>query len=367
MEIHTDPADPQDMSSWSRDDVAARILAGDLLIVYSGHLLRIPDAWLDAHPAGPLAILHFVGRDATDEIQAYHPDDTLALISRYSIGRVHVPSAGWEPLLPPVMSGWVRTLRPDGSRAWFNEARAVRPASHVLLVQTDNNQPAQAAPTLDAIEPPPTVLSLDIQTAHSKAYRDLHQRIIDAGLYKTPYLTGYGPEVLRYAFLGSLSAYAYANHWFMSSAVFLGLMWHQLVFTAHDLGHMGVTHNWAIDRLLGIFIADFIGGLSIGWWVDVSVFFFLPHMLELMSNRITISIIVRLPLPLEALTDLSQWFPIILLSTWPLFSNTLSDLILVILTLNTYPFLLYPPHLCPPCGLRTTNASCTLITLQNLF
>ena len=277
MEIHTDPADPQDMSSWSRDDVAARILAGDLLIVYSGHLLRIPDAWLDAHPAGPLAILHFVGRDATDEIQAYHPDDTLALISRYSIGRVHVPSAGWEPLLPPVMSGWVRTLRPDGSRAWFNEARAVRPASHVLLVQTDNNQPAQAAPTLDAIEPPPTVLSLDIQTAHSKAYRDLHQRIIDAGLYKTPYLTGYGPEVLRYAFLGSLSAYAYANHWFMSSAVFLGLMWHQLVFTAHDLGHMGVTHNWAIDRLLGIFIADFIGGLSIGWWVDVSVFFFTSY------------------------------------------------------------------------------------------
>ncbi|KAF7784649.1 hypothetical protein Agabi119p4_814 [Agaricus bisporus var. burnettii] len=45
-------------------------------------------------------------------------------------------------------------------------------------------------------------------------------------------------------------------------------MWHQLVFTAHDLGHNGVTHNWTLDRLIAIVIADFIGGLSIGWWVD---------------------------------------------------------------------------------------------------
>jgi len=45
-------------------------------------------------------------------------------------------------------------------------------------------------------------------------------------------------------------------------------MWHQLVFTVHDLGHMGVTHDWAWDRAMAIFCADFIGGLSIGWWVD---------------------------------------------------------------------------------------------------
>ena len=43
-------------------------------------------------------------------------------------------------------------------------------------------------------------------------------------------------------------------------------MWHQLVFTAHDAGHMGITHDPIIDTLIGILIADFIGGLSIGWW-----------------------------------------------------------------------------------------------------
>ena len=49
------------------------------------------------------------------------------------------------------------------------------------------------------------------------------------------------------------------------------MVWHQLVFTVHDLGHMGVTHNWAWDRLMAILIADFIGGLSVSWWVDVSL------------------------------------------------------------------------------------------------
>jgi len=29
-----------------------------------------------------------------------------------------------------------------------------------------------------------------------------------------------------------------------------------------------VTHNWAIDRILAILIADWVGGLSIGWWVE---------------------------------------------------------------------------------------------------
>ncbi|PFH50815.1 hypothetical protein AMATHDRAFT_47622 [Amanita thiersii Skay4041] len=261
---------------WHRNDIAARILAGDILIIYDNHLLRIPHSWLNAHPGGSLALLHFVGRDATDEIQAYHLDDTQKLISRYSIGRVHVPDSGWEPLLPPVMSGWVSTLSRDGNREWVHEADAFRspintknlPSSQVLLVEKNSFLPASDSPTAETINPPPTNLSLEIQTKHSKAYRELHKRIVDAGLYKTPYLTGYGPEVLRYTLLGCLSAYAYSNGWFMFSAVFLGLMWHQLVFTAHDLGHMGVTHNWTTDRLIAILIADFIGGLSIGWWVQ---------------------------------------------------------------------------------------------------
>lgn len=52
----------------------------------------------------------------------------------------------------------------------------------------------------------------------------------------------------------------------MTSAVFLGLFWQQIMFTAHDAGHRGITGNFVADTLIGAFIADFCCGLSIGWW-----------------------------------------------------------------------------------------------------
>ncbi|KAJ7092661.1 fatty acid desaturase-domain-containing protein [Mycena epipterygia] len=247
------------MTAWTREAVAAGILAGDNLVVYNDLLLRIPAKWLDQHPGGALSILHFVGRDAADEIESYHPAHVLDLVRRYKVGTVELP---WRPLVPPVMSGWVRT----SSSAWFKEADAVRTGgTQILLVQ--KRPDGDNAPTRDTLEPPPTTLSPEDQARHSAAYKILHNRVRDAGLYDTRYITGYGPEVLRYALLASLSAYAYSHAWFITSAVFLGLFWQQLTFVAHDLGHLGVTHNWTIDRLLGILIADWIGGLSIGWWV----------------------------------------------------------------------------------------------------
>ena len=39
---------------------------------------------------------------------------------------------------------------------------------------------------------------------------------------------------------------------------------------AHDAGHTGVTGNWWWDRVIGMTVADWIGGLSLGWWCDVS-------------------------------------------------------------------------------------------------
>ncbi|KAF7347887.1 Delta 8-sphingoloid desaturase protein [Mycena venus] len=248
---------------WTREAVAAEILAGECLVIYHDLLLRIPKTWLEKHPGGVLSILHFVGRDATDEIAAYHPDHVLELVRRYKVGTVELP---WQPLVPPVMSGWVRT----SSNAWYNEADAVRSASNtqILLVPAKQHADAADAPTRETLEPGLSTLSLEDQARHSAAYKVLHKRIRDAGLYNTRYLAGYGPEVLRYTLLGGLSAYAYWHSWFIASAVFLGLMWQQLTFVAHDLGHVSVTHNWAIDRLLGILVADWIGGLSIGWWVN---------------------------------------------------------------------------------------------------
>lgn len=260
---------------WTRQEIAERIVQGENLVIYRGQLLKIPHSWLQAHPGGALAILHFVGRDATDEIEAFHAEPTMASkVKNYLVGRVELNKSGsWEPLTPPVANGWMYRSK-EG--AWVREAN-VRTQEHdgsllsseILLVGVDAKEKG-SAPTLESLQapPPPPSIRLDEQTEHSKSYRELHQRIIDADLYQTPYLTGYGPEVARYLLGAALSAFAFMHGWYMTSAFFLGLVWHQLTFTAHDLGHMGVTHNWVFDRIIGTFIADFCGGLSIGWWVD---------------------------------------------------------------------------------------------------
>jgi delta8-fatty-acid desaturase len=38
------------------------------------------------------------------------------------------------------------------------------------------------------------------------------------------------------------------------------------MFTAHDAGHRGITHNFLADSLIAMFVANFCCGLSIGWW-----------------------------------------------------------------------------------------------------
>lgn len=53
----------------SRNDVEAAIVEGRTLIIVDGEVLQV-NAWLPYHPGGDKAILHMVGRDATDEVNA---------------------------------------------------------------------------------------------------------------------------------------------------------------------------------------------------------------------------------------------------------------------------------------------------------
>ena len=43
------------------------IASGKHIVISEGRVLQL-DGWLDKHPGGKLAIMHMVGRDATDEI-----------------------------------------------------------------------------------------------------------------------------------------------------------------------------------------------------------------------------------------------------------------------------------------------------------
>ncbi len=96
-------------------------------------------------------------------------------------------------------------------------------------------------------------------------YRILNDRIRAEGLYQCDY-TSYLFEISRYLLLFSMFLLCLRMGWYGTSGLSLGFFWHQLVFTAHDAGHMGITHSFAVDTVIGIVIADFLGGLSLGWW-----------------------------------------------------------------------------------------------------
>ena len=53
----------------TRRQVEGMIADGKSLIVVDGNVLKL-DAWLEFHPGGDKVIMHMVGRDATDEINA---------------------------------------------------------------------------------------------------------------------------------------------------------------------------------------------------------------------------------------------------------------------------------------------------------
>lgn len=53
--------------TYSRRRIEGLIAAGRIIVITEGRVLQL-DGWLDKHPGGRLAVLHMVGRDATDEI-----------------------------------------------------------------------------------------------------------------------------------------------------------------------------------------------------------------------------------------------------------------------------------------------------------
>lgn len=53
----------------TRRQVEGMIADGKSIIIVDGNVLKL-DAWIRFHPGGDKAIMHMVGRDATDEVNA---------------------------------------------------------------------------------------------------------------------------------------------------------------------------------------------------------------------------------------------------------------------------------------------------------
>ncbi|GMK56792.1 hypothetical protein CspeluHIS016_0306320 [Cutaneotrichosporon spelunceum] len=282
------PKPPRELPVWSRVDIARRICDGSQLVICNNMVLNVT-SWAPYHPGGALALAHFVGRDASDEIAAYHSDRTLAVMAKFAVARVfsgdYTETEGWEPLTPPIALGLVRRKTQDGDR-WVREGQirlatekvdgvdsgACDKGSSKVNVGPMGPDWVQLTPAM--LEPIP-VPKVDRAREHerSMAYRDLKRKLEDKGYFKRPgLLSGYGSDIVRYLLFGSGAAYLFFNStgWLgmMASAALLGFFWQQLTFLAHDAGHSGITGNWRTDRVLCMIVANWIGGLSAGWWCD---------------------------------------------------------------------------------------------------
>lgn len=212
----------------------------------------------------------------------------------YQIGRIE---GIWINFLPPIQGGKFRTYTED---ACSSDEDSTTPEIYSGSSQDGSVPPS---PIFDAVDSKSTVRQrkptgtasaeqtqakpafLDARTREEivfdtakypsldtanqeeikRKYRELNERIKAEGLYDCNY-SCYFVECCRYTLLAGLSYTFLRMGWWATSAFFLGCFWHQLVFTAHDAGHMGITHNFHVDTLIGMFIADYLGGLSLGWW-----------------------------------------------------------------------------------------------------
>jgi sphingolipid 8-(E)-desaturase len=284
---------------WSRREIEGLLAEGGKIIILDGQVVRA-DAWLPYHPGGDKSILHMVGRDGTDEIKALHSKEAQAHMQKFVIGRIH---GRWENFLPPIQGGTFRTLVSKhvedealyAEEDFSSSGNSTPPSpvfdteetrNEVRLRHAGNETPISRASSLSLSETELVQFkSAETLTAHAistdlskyppldkrsqdeivSKYRQLDERLCSEGLYQCPY-SSYAFDFARYTTLFILFLTFLHYSYYALSGLSLGLFWHQLVFTAHDAGHMGITHGFHTDTCIGIFIADFLGGLSTGWW-----------------------------------------------------------------------------------------------------
>ncbi|CAF0964815.1 unnamed protein product [Didymodactylos carnosus] len=216
------------LPTYSRLEIAKRIADdGDLLVIYKNKIYRLNN-WIKYHPGGETAILHMVGKDATDEMNAYHSHETLRKkLPLFYFGSVAKEEGEFQSLVPPIQ------------------------------LSTANSG------TIKSLEPK-TYPALNLHDQHRiiQAYRRLDSKLRFLGFYQCNYWD-YGYECIRYiatALIVFLLLYSGTKTWhYCLSALFLGVFWHQVTFTAHDAGHLAITHNYYIDSTAGMLIANLLG------------------------------------------------------------------------------------------------------------
>jgi delta8-fatty-acid desaturase len=238
------------------------IKQGDSVFIYESKVYKVNN-FLAKHPGGEASLKSALGRDVSDEIRSMHPPKVYEkMINLYYIGDYMPDLAAKQPAAllkkapPPPTKKETMTATWEGGMSVkaFDDA-----------IQDLHKHHAQ-----DLTQDLALQKNLDYELVRD-AYRRLEAKIRARGLFKCNYWK-YAQECCRYTLFIFLSLWFTlkgTETWhYMTGAVFMAMFWHQLVFTAHDAGHNGITGKSEIDHIIGVIIADFIGGLSLGWWKD---------------------------------------------------------------------------------------------------
>ncbi|KAI5953276.1 SLD [Candida jiufengensis] len=315
----------------SRVEITDLIAGGKVIVIYKDNVLNLT-SWISRHPGGDKAVYHMIGRDATDEMNAYHGEETIKIFTNWRIGKINNK---WENLLPPIQGAVysktskyskvksgdlekkidvnssesgsdleldsvtsaaseegiqveikLRKQEEDQQPILNNEdpQKRVKPVvPQNVLVNDSNKNDIFPVNTQSIIVNPKHLMdnydnklsqkdivsipSLDYETQQvlRDEYNILHKEIIDAGLYQCNYWA-YFRELVKIGSLFLCSLSFLKINWLFLSAICMGMAWHQGTFIAHDAGHVSLSHNYQIDNLFGMIIADWFGGLSLGWW-----------------------------------------------------------------------------------------------------
>lgn len=192
----------------SMSEVAKHTAQDDLWIVVD-NLVYDCSRFLEKHPGGILPIINMAGRDCTDAFISYHAS--------------HV----FEKWMPGLLIAEVE--------------------------QATNDAQQERKKNIDALQ----------------AFRRMRQEFLRDGMYDTDY-SFYVKEavkclsILVAAVFFTVFCSSFSAHMF--GAMLLGTFWQQLAFVGHDTGHNGITHRQTVDNMIGIFVGNFLGGISIAWW-----------------------------------------------------------------------------------------------------
>lgn len=304
----------------SRSQIVDLIAQGKVIVIYKNNVLNLT-GWMKYHPGGDKAVYHMVGRDATDEMLAYHSEETNAVFSRWKIGSINYE---WHNMLPPIQGAVYKvgnmahlslnddtlgklldsksphvlnselssmtSIEPDVAPVDPRYSRAGYPLGEVTpvvpqtveYVSVENKDELFPAVKTVVVDPKEMMREFDNQLTRRDLYdlpaldyktqneirvkyNELHARIIKKGFYKCNY-SDYVREIVK---ISSLFLYSFSFlklGYYKLSAIFIGMAWQQMTFIAHDAGHVSITHNYQFDNLFGMIIADWFGGLSLGWW-----------------------------------------------------------------------------------------------------